>query len=156
MPDLSISIVYNVAEMRANQLEEDLTASRDLAKRYHDMYMQEKEKNRELERSKSRMNTVKKDEEEQQKVKKPQDRAKSAKTSSELQKDPEETQDKKERPKTTGGSVPITDTDLQDDEALFKRHVEMIAESKAMRTTSPIRIPDVIRKSEVCCENVAP
>lgn len=43
----------------------------------------------------------------------------------------------------------VTEKDLDDDEAMFKRHVEMIAETGAMKTTSPIRVADVVRKSEV-------
>ena len=43
----------------------------------------------------------------------------------------------------------VTEDELDDDQALFKRHVAKIAEMKAMHTTSPIRIEDIIRKSEV-------
>ena len=43
----------------------------------------------------------------------------------------------------------VTEDDLDDDEAIFKRHIAKISEMKAMNTTSPIRIEDIIRKSEV-------
>ncbi|ELT90162.1 hypothetical protein CAPTEDRAFT_227759 [Capitella teleta] len=133
------------AEMRANQLEEDLNASRDLAKRYHDMYVQEKEKATERERTKSRPNTAKPSNQESKKDegenKKPLPRSKSAKGASE-----EKEVETPQRAKTANGHV--TEDDLQDDEAVFKRHVEMIAETRAMKATSPIRITDIVRKSE--------
>jgi hypothetical protein len=128
-------------------MENDLAASRDLAKRYHDMYMQEKEKNSEKERCKSRAGkeeSGKKDEEEPKKAEK---------TKGKPAPEPKPAEEPPQRARTAPASSQrgehVTDADLQDDEALFKRHVEMIAETKSMRTTTPIRIPDVIRKSEV-------
>ncbi len=49
----------------------------------------------------------------------------------------------------SGRKEKVTEDDLDDDEAIFKRHVAKISEMKAMNTTSPIRIEDIIRKSEV-------
>ena len=44
----------------------------------------------------------------------------------------------------------LTEEDLEDDEALFKRHVARLADTKSMLATTPIRVQDVIRKNEVC------
>ena len=44
----------------------------------------------------------------------------------------------------------VSDADLQDDEALFKRRVAKLASMKSMITTTPIRLEDIIRKNEVC------
>ncbi len=46
----------------------------------------------------------------------------------------------------------VTEDDLDDDEAIFKRHVARLAETKSMGTTTPIRIQDIIRKNEVCSQ----
>ncbi len=43
----------------------------------------------------------------------------------------------------------VTEDELDDDEAVFKRHVYRLAETRSMLTTSPIRIQDIIRKNEV-------
>ena len=42
----------------------------------------------------------------------------------------------------------ITDRDLDDDEAVYKRHVLRVVDMKSMRNTAPIRVQDVIRKNE--------
>ena len=42
----------------------------------------------------------------------------------------------------------ITDRDLDDDEAVYKRHVLRVVDMKSMRSTAPIRVQDVIRKNE--------
>lgn len=44
----------------------------------------------------------------------------------------------------------VTDRDLDDDEAVYKRHVLRIVDTKSMKSTAPIRVQDVIRKNEVC------
>ena len=41
----------------------------------------------------------------------------------------------------------ITDRDLDDDEAVYKRHVLRVVDMKSMRNTAPIRVQDVIRKN---------
>ena len=167
------------AEVRASQLESDLKDSQDLAKRYHNMYLQEKEKSGDRPRSrgpprgdaKSPRTDSPSDQSSQNKdnqtagkdgkkeenkegsaAKGPDRRSKSARVlsrgSMQRTEDNRRSKTAKER-RGSGDNGQVTEKDLDDDEALFKRHVEMIAESKAMRTTSPIRVTDVIRKSEV-------
>ena len=59
----------------------------------------------------------------------------------------EEYNENKDQKENEGESV---DKDLDDDRAIFKRHIVRIAESHAMKITpSPIRVVDVVRKSEV-------
>ena len=60
------------------------------------------------------------------------------------------------RAKTSSGKLEnyrgedrITEEDLDDDEAVFKRHVARLADTRTMITTSPIRVQDVVKKSEV-------
>ena len=43
----------------------------------------------------------------------------------------------------------VTDQDLDDDEAVYKRHVLRVIDTKSMRDTAPIRVSDIIRKNEV-------
>ena len=45
--------------------------------------------------------------------------------------------------------VRVTDQDLDDDEAVYKRHVLRVIDTKSMRDTAPIRVSDIIRKNEV-------
>lgn len=46
-------------------------------------------------------------------------------------------------------TLQVTEDGLDDDEAVFKRHVARLAETKSMKLTAPIRVQDVIRKNEV-------
>ena len=43
----------------------------------------------------------------------------------------------------------VTERDLDDDEAVYKRHVMRVVDLKSMKNTAPIRVQDVIRKNEV-------
>ena len=143
------------AEERNKQLEEELTESQDLARRYHDLCMSEKEKSggtseRSVTSSRS-------------------GGSQSAGKLSERGRPASKSQNRDSggnRPKSTGtksngskngtsqrkgqSKVKDLEDDLDDDEAKFKRHVARLIDSKSVRTTAPVRVEDIIRKNQVC------
>lgn len=110
----SIRRFYFLAEDKSKRLEAKLEEVDDLAKRYHDMYLNERNKT-----PRSAVTSLKQED---------------------------------EAASETGGvkKKEVTDADLDDDKALYKRHIERIADTKSMITTSPIRVQDIIKKNEVC------
>ena len=129
------------AEGRIKQLESELQESSSLARRYRDMYVIERDRARPS-TSRQQRNTPRDSEVDNNGNFEGSDNASTKKKG-----------DKKDEGSAGGGGEKkgekVTEDELDDDQALFKRHVAKIAEMKAMHTTSPIRIEDIIRKSEV-------
>ena len=98
-----------------------MSESRSIAKRYHDMYVKEKEQQAKQNKSK------------------PKTGGKGKEAASR-----EGEQDKENK-----SSARVTDADLDDDEAVYKRHVLRVIDTKTMKNTAPIRVQDIMRKSEV-------
>lgn len=150
------------AEDRINELENELDESRSLARRYHDMYLSEKEKggkNSDMQSPGSARHAPKSSprQPDGSKMGKSKDESKDGSKKKGLSKQTATPRDqKKEAPEnqpesdknTKQDNEKVTEEHLEDDEALFKRHIARIADTKSMRVTSPIRVQDVIRKNE--------
>ena len=128
-------LLYFAAESRVKNLESELEESQALTRRYRDMYVIERDRARPQTSTRRGENKTPRDETGSNKD------AGGGKDSRSIARSKQEDDGgKKEK---------VTEDDLDDDEAMFKRHIAKIAEMKAMHTTSPIRIEDIIRKSEV-------
>ena len=99
------------AEAKINQLEEEMTHVKDVAKRYRDVYVNSNKGSAPESLCGTESGHVK-----------------------------SEADDRSKK---------IMTEELDDDEALFKRHVVRLAETKSMKTTAPIRVQDIIRKNDV-------
>lgn len=147
------------------ELEKDFEIAQDLARRYHAMYLRERAINEKsygggggnTARSRDRSpaahhhNDDKKRSHSPDSIKskdndkgksKTQTRPGSSESSIKSNQGDSSPQDKKKNDQ-------VTEEDLEDDQALYKRHVARLVDLKSVVTTSPIRVTDVIRKSEV-------
>ena len=113
------------ANDRIKELEQRLTEAEKIAKRYHDMYVKEKEQ-------------------QSQRNKSSQSQSKPAATD-----ESEPTDQANDQLNNNDDRKWLTDADLDDDEAVYKRHVLRMVDTKSMKDTAPIRVQDIIRKNEV-------
>ena len=117
--------VVSSANDRIKELEQRLTEAEKIAKRYHDMYVKEKEQ-------------------QSQRNKSSQSQSKPAATD-----ESEPTDQANDQLNNNDDRKWLTDADLDDDEAVYKRHVLRMVDTKSMKDTAPIRVQDIIRKNEV-------
>ena len=117
--------VVSSANDRIKELEQRLTEAEKIAKRYHDMYVKEKEQ-------------------QSQRNKSSQSQSKPAATD-----ESEPTDQADDQLNNNDDRKWLTDADLDDDEAVYKRHVLRMVDTKSMKDTAPIRVQDIIRKNEV-------
>ena len=117
--------VVSSANDRIKELEQRLTEAEKIAKRYHDMYVKEKEQQSQRNKSSQSQSTPAATDESE-----PTDQADDQLNNND---------DRKW----------LTDADLDDDEAVYKRHVLRMVDTKSMKDTAPIRVQDIIRKNEV-------
>ena len=127
-------IMLFTAELRVKELEHQLEESQDLCRRYRDMYLKARGgtdgDNAAIESDRSVSNNSKDNDSKHGS----QDGSRG---------------NSKERSPRGQSKDKVTEDDLDDDEALYKRHIARLADSKSVKTTAPIRVTDVIRKSEV-------